>query len=372
MAKKRKEKDGEEGIDFKTPKFDEEKFIKKERRATKTMFFSFLFGVLIALISFGFWTLMKGNFLRWELVLLFGVISAAWLRYLFIRLKIDLTDFGRKGWFSSYAVYFFSWLLVLIVIINPPFYDEESPHIEVVSLPDIQELEGTVDIVAKITDNGGIEKQDIDFALVAPDGTNVSPEFTFEDMIFKYTYENTEDILGEYSYYLTATDKSGLTTGQQGTFSYSNDTLFLALPSSGDTIRAAEDIKFGISGDVSRVYYVVNDVEVNATKENDYYETTAKHIGWPRGKDNVSIKIYAEKIYYFENLNLQFNNTIVDTSMYYFNISDDSEIGTLGSPSISLPVFVPVEVPGFELILFIISLSVVFLIFKYRKKDKRN
>ena len=59
MAKKRKEKTDEEEIDFKLPKFDEEKFLKKERRNIKTLFLSSLLGLIIALISFGFWTLLS-------------------------------------------------------------------------------------------------------------------------------------------------------------------------------------------------------------------------------------------------------------------------------------------------------------------------
>lgn len=372
MAKRRKEKDEEEDIDFKTPKFNEEKFLKKERRNTKTLFLSFAFGLLIAIISFGFWFLMKGNIFRWELVLLFGAFSAAWLKYIFIRLNIDLTDFGRRGWLGSYAVYFFSWLLVLVLVANPPFYDEESPRVEVVTLPDMQELGGTVYIVAKITDNSGVEKQDIDFALIYPDGTNHSPEFTYEDFIFRYTFENSDDILGDYSFSILATDRSGLSTKKEGTFTYSNETIYLALPNSGDTVRAAEDVKFGVGAEVSRVYYVVNDVEVNATRGTDYFLTTAKQIGWPRGGNNVTLKVHAEIIYYFENLDVRFNNSIIDTSTYYFNVSDDSEVGTIVSPNISLPAFEPIAVPGFELIIFVISLFAVLLIFKYRKKDRSN
>jgi len=61
MAKKRKEKDEEREIDFKIPKFDKEKFIQTERQKIKITFLSFLFGVAIAFISFGFWSLLSGN-----------------------------------------------------------------------------------------------------------------------------------------------------------------------------------------------------------------------------------------------------------------------------------------------------------------------
>ncbi len=95
MAKKRKEKTEEEELDFKLPKFDEEKFLKRERRNIKTTVLSFLFGILISIVSFGFWSLLSGNDLRWELVLLFCVFNASWLKYLFVRLNLDLTDFGQ-------------------------------------------------------------------------------------------------------------------------------------------------------------------------------------------------------------------------------------------------------------------------------------
>jgi len=374
MAKRRKEKDEEEEVDFKLPKFDEEKFLKREKRNIKTTTLSFLFGVIIAVISFGFWTLLKGNDFRWELVLLFGLFSAAWIKYLFLRLNIDLTDFGRKGWFSSYAIYFFTWLLVFIIIVNPPFYDDELPRVEVVVLPGMQELGGTVNIVARITDNVGVDEQGIEFTLTDPDGNISSPDFTFENSIFTYMYNNSKNLTGKFNFKITVTDRSGIKNEDagKGSFEYSDNAIYLALPDSGDFVRAAQDIKFGVGVDVSRVYYTVNDVEVNATKGTDYYETTPKQIGWPRGATNVTVKAYAEVIYYFENLNKQFNNTIVDTATYYFDVSDDSEIGTQTSPKIGLPSYTPIPVPGFEAILFIISLVIIVLIFKYRKKDKKK
>ena len=70
MAKRRKEKDEEEDKPFKLPKFDEKKFVKNEKRKIKTTFIAFLFGILIALLSFGFWVLLSGNGTRWILVLI--------------------------------------------------------------------------------------------------------------------------------------------------------------------------------------------------------------------------------------------------------------------------------------------------------------
>ena len=91
------------------------------------------------------------------------------------------------------------------------------------------------------------------------------------------------------------------------------------------------------------------------------------------GKNNVTVDAYAEVIYYFENYPLQFNNTVVDNDTYFFNVSDTPEIGVEKPPEIELPGPRYVgATPGFEIAIFLISLIIVALIFKYRKKDKKK
>jgi len=382
MAKRRKEKDEEEEIDFKIPKFDEEKFLKKERRNIKTLFISFLFGIVMAVITFGFWTLLQGHFLRWDLVFLLAVVNAVWIKYLFIRLDVDFTDFGKKQWFTTYAIYFFTWLLVFIVIVNPPFYDEDSPKIEAVILPNMQELGGTVNIIAKITDNAGIEQQNIAFSL---NGEDID-DFTYENNIFMYTFTNPDNFTGDFDFIITATDVNGYESSINSSFTYSNDTIKLPTPPGTDTppgprVTYANTIEFDVGTDVSRVYYTVDGgKEINATLNGDFYETTPEYEGWPKDKA-VTVTVYADIIFYFvEPLalqavipeSIQYNNTIVDTQTYYFNVSGDPTIGSEESPVVGMPLPQFFQVPGFELVVFLISLIAVVLIFKYRKNNRRN
>jgi len=398
MAKKRKEKTDEEELDFKLPKFDEEKFLKKERRNIKTLFISFLFGLLIALISFGFWSLLSDSSFRWELVLLLGVFNISWLKYLFLKLNIDLTDFGRKGWFGAFAIYFFTWLIVLILLVNPPFYDGESPRVEAVTLPGIQESGGTVNIVAQIIDNVGVEKQGINFTLIDPNSTTYSPDFAFEDDIFRYTFENPENLIGEYTYKITATDANGNINDETvGTFRYSNNTLRITSSRftdirSGDSILIKADKE--ISQENFRVYYRIdNGTEINVDLEDvndkEEYETTAEFEGWTENT-NVTVKTYAEVSHYFINTNEKFSNIIADTTSYNFSTGEGTDIGTEPTlveynysllPNKQLPNTLNYRLPhprytgatpGFEAVVFIISLVVVALIFKYRKKDKKK
>jgi hypothetical protein len=398
MAKRRKEgTDPAEPLDFQIPKFDEEGFMKKERRNIKTLFISFLFGLLIAVICFGFWVLLEGNFLRWELVLLVGVVNSVWIKYLFVRLNIDLTDFGRKGWLSAFVTYFFTWLLLLIVLVNPPFYDGEAPHIEMVALPGMQEPGGTILFVAHIVDNVGINKAGITFMITDPNGTVYTPEFTYENNIFRYTYENPNNVLGTFNYTAIASDTSNRKTTITGTFTYATDALEIISSRftgimSGDAISIKADQ--GISKENFRVYYKIDNgsdinVDRKETTDKEKYETTAEFKGWT-ANTTVSVSVFAEARHYFLNIPEKFSNTIKDTRQYAFTTANDQNIGT-EEPLVewnatrallrqsqlpnTLSYIVPYPIssgstPGFELIVFIVAIVAVVFLFKRKKNDK--
>jgi len=80
-------------------------------------------------------------------------------------------------------------------------------------------------------------------------------------------------------------------------------------------------------------------------------------------------RVYAEVIHYFENLDIQFNNTIIDSSIYHFNVIADQQIGTEEPPEIELPKPKFVQVPGFEIIVFVISMILLIIILRIRRKD---
>ena len=399
MAKRRTEKDEEVEKPFKFPKFDEQAFIKKEKRNIKATFISFLFGCLLALICFGFWALMGHNSLRWPLILLLAVASASFIKYLFIKLNLDLTDFGRKNWFSSYAIYFFTWLLILFILVNPPFYDDEKPIVNIVILPEMQEFGQPVLIVAKITDNTEIKKSDISFFI---DNEKISSDYyEFENNIFRYTYIN-EEINKEttISYKISVKDRSSHITEKNGTFIFSNNTIFVPDPLDvnfppGPRVGSATSIKFKVNTHVTRLYYTINDGnEINVTqKEGDFYITYPKYQGWPRN-ENVTMKVYAEVNYTFPIRTTQellqqskkeeieylikqieansFGNKIIDKQTYYFQVADESGVGIETPPAASPVEIQYINVPGFEIMAFIISLGVVVFIFKYRKKNSNK
>lgn len=397
MAKRRKEgADAEEQIDFQIPKFDEEAFLKRERRNIKTMLIAFLFGLLISIICFGFWVLIGDNFLRWELVLLVGVVNSIWIKYLFLKLKIDLTDFGRKGWLSTFFTYFFTWLLILVVLVNPPFYDAESPRVEIAVLPGMQEPGGTILIAAYIVDNVGVNKDGINFTITDPLGTRQSPDFTYEDNIFRYTYENPDDLLGTYEFLFVVSDVNDKKTTMNGSFTYSRDALNITSSlrdgiRSGDSITIKADER--ISKENFRVYYRIDgsqdiNVDRKTPSDKERYETSAEFEGWTPNA-TLTVRVYAEARYYFINVPEKFSNFVADTQVYEFSTANDPTIGTqeplvewnvtlasLQKPQLpnTLNYVLPYPrsigaTPGFEAIMLILAVVVGMLLFKRKKKD---
>jgi heme/copper-type cytochrome/quinol oxidase subunit 4 len=396
MAKRRKEgTEEEEQFDFQIPKFDEEAFIKKERRNIKTMVISFLFGLLIAVICFGFWVVLNGSFVRWELVLLVAVINAIWIKYLFLRLNIDLTEFGRKGWASAFATYFFTWLIVLIVLVNPPFYDAESPHIDMVVLPSMQEPGGTVLILANIVDNVGINKAGINLTIVDPNGTSFSPQFTYKNNTLQYTYDNPKNLTGTFNYSLTTIDVNNFKTTTTGSFSYNTTALEIISSRStglmsGDAITIKADQR--INTENFRVYYTINNgTQLNVSRKDpadkEKYDTTTEYKGWT-SNTTVSIHVFAEASHYFVNNPTKFSNIVQDTHVYTMSTGNDSNIGTKPplqkwnytltlknkpqpATNLNYPLPTPISIgatPGFELLITVVALLVVVLLFKRKKK----
>lgn len=379
MAKRRKDKEDEETEeqDFKLPKFDEEAFIKKEKEKIRATFLSFAFGFIVAIITFGFWQLLVDSPVQWTLIFLLGVFNAAWLRYLFARLGVSEEILERKGMFTSYAIYFLTWLFVLIVLINPPFYDGDAPSIQAVALPDMQELGGTVKVIAHVADNSGIKNDQVQFILTYNNTAIIQDTYTLQNNIFSYEYENEASNMGTYYYSISTEDTAGRTTEINGSFTYSDDVIKIPEPTEASTEKGANigyatDIKIDVKADVNWVYYTVDDETVNVTKEKnqDFYITNAQYKGWEKNS-KPSVNVYGKVIYYFENIPTPFENSIIDTTIYHFNVSDDSEIGTIDQPIPKIPTPRMVTVPGFELLFVVVALAAAVFIFKYKKKHNQ-
>ncbi len=122
MAKKQKKEPKEV---FKEPEFDEIEFMKTEMTCTKASIVAIIYAIPIAIVSFGFTVagLAAVGFLV-------GIIMIFMIRYLYEMFKVSTEGFEKKTWFLQGALTFFVWMLVWILLLNPPFSDLAEPTVK--------------------------------------------------------------------------------------------------------------------------------------------------------------------------------------------------------------------------------------------------
>jgi len=122
MAKKRKkEKQEKDSYEYKPPDFDEEEYLRKEVRDTKTLLVTIGYAVVIGIASYGV------MFTEVALAILLGFIAVVFLRHIYPLIGVDTSALEKKQWAGNILMYLFTWLAVWILLTNPPFSDIAGP-----------------------------------------------------------------------------------------------------------------------------------------------------------------------------------------------------------------------------------------------------
>jgi hypothetical protein len=227
MAKKRKkQKVEEESYEFKMPEFDEEEYLRKELRDTKTLYITFAYAVVIAFVSFGF------SFFDPAIGALFGFLGIIFLRHIYQLIRVDTTLLEKKQWATNIIFYIFTWLLVWIILTNPPFSDFQEPTIKSdgvyfgspgnwtrLNEDNAKNLTYEVDVSINVTiiDNVEVDTSSIRISIINRNGdiVNGSMENIGENK-YAYVLNNTTQDL--YEFKITAKDVNGLETTRTGDF----------------------------------------------------------------------------------------------------------------------------------------------------------
>lgn len=375
MAKKSKEKD--DGYEFTMPDFDEKEYIRRERRKARTYFLSFAFGIVMGIICHFAWRGISPDY-RWALTFLLAIASIGFLAKLLQLFKVDITQFGKKEWLGSIAFYFFTWLAIFIISINPPFYDASAPEIDSISVPAVQEVDSGIIIAAKVTDNVGVESVKINIS----DGIGWEEHPMAQDGLI-YSYEYTRNGTGFYSYIISAEDNNGRQTTHAGNFTKARNLIMVDIPSM--PMDAASEIKilaradilpdYLESDDTFLVYYVLEGIAVNATQSGEdiidgklynVYTTTPNFFGWQEAS-HMQLSVFVRTTYYFVGVDNPVEYTI-NGGTYNVSTATDSDIGLTPSPQIKdLPDPRPLrQVPGFELAAIIVAVALILFVRRHR------
>ena len=215
MAKKKKKEPKEV---FTEPEFSEVEFMETEIENTKCGLIAIVYAIPVALVSFGLTLIGLAG-----IGFLVGVFSLFTLRTVYQKLGIRTKGFERKTWMGNGALMFFVWLLIWILLLNPPFSDVSKPSIIQVELWTqdtdgnwtlAQRLSGNyeatpvenvtaIKLKANVTDNGGIGSVSVIFESTT---YNMNRNNTHP---YQYEYDHTLSDAGEFYYFtIRAVDKS--------------------------------------------------------------------------------------------------------------------------------------------------------------------
>ncbi|UCE74284.1 MAG: hypothetical protein JSV56_00890 [Methanomassiliicoccales archaeon] len=228
MAKKRRKSKEEAGYEFKEPEFDEKEYLKKEVRDTKTLFVTFGYALLMAFASFGL------TFVDVALAALLGIIGIVFLRHIYPLIGVDTSLLEKKQWGSNIIMYLFTWLLVWILLCNPPISDFAKPTIKRdgiyfggpgnwTKLNDTNEIDYTmnVSINATIVDNVEVDEKTIIIIIREKEGDEfIEKERSPMNRIGKNKYAYVVSDLKQrpYEYTISAEDVNNLETSLSGNF----------------------------------------------------------------------------------------------------------------------------------------------------------
>ncbi|HEX9341397.1 MAG TPA: hypothetical protein VF992_09585 [Thermoplasmata archaeon] len=125
MARRKRK---EEEPDWVAPEFDEIGYMRREIQGARAAVATILWAVVGAIVAFLLFSVSPA------LAFFAGIAVAFGLYFILPLFGIKIDAFQRKDWAGHGITYFFSWLAVWIILLNPPFGDFTDPTVQGISV----------------------------------------------------------------------------------------------------------------------------------------------------------------------------------------------------------------------------------------------
>ncbi len=316
MAKRDKKDEPEAGeeYEFIPPDFDEDAFIHKEMVSFRTTTILFVWGIVAALISWGILAAMDGAQTGWYIGLLICATFGYALKFIFPLLGADIAHFGRKEWTGTGFLFFFTWLALFMILINPPITDVAPPEVQVFAMPPIQQDGTPVHLDIFAIDNGRIDS--FTFEVVRGSTVVAGTDDLVKLGAGRYLYEDALTP-GRYTYTATAIDAKGHETVKSANFSVSSRAIRYT-PPSGDVFDEATDTLLvqieETTPPLRSVYLDFGSRTLHLRYDSDNFGgwiATPNFSGWNAGNNTFTIKA--------EQHNTFFGGTMVEGGVIEFD-----------------------------------------------------
>ena len=128
MAKKRKkDKEPQEDYQFIPPDFDEKEFLRKEMRDIRSALLTIAFAVLFGAVAGGIASASPNFALVGLIIVIAGIVA---LPTLYRIVGVDTSAFQKKHWAGNLGTFFFTFLAIWVMLMNPPFADLAKPMVD--------------------------------------------------------------------------------------------------------------------------------------------------------------------------------------------------------------------------------------------------
>ncbi len=223
MSKKRKKEDKEEDEDFSFPEFDRVEYMKDEINKGKSVLITIAIAPVFSYISFKIFEFT----MEWTLGFLIFFLGIYLLGPIHKQLKIDLEKFGKKEYAMNWAMFFFTWLIVWIILMNPPFSDFTDPTLNRFRIGVLTDQENntwepieevdlingetyTINVTAKITDNVGVKHDSVNIEFQG----NYYQMRLVDEHTYRIVFENVTARTNEYIFEVFMEDVNGNTASE--------------------------------------------------------------------------------------------------------------------------------------------------------------
>ncbi|MFP4051742.1 MAG: hypothetical protein ACLFVB_08400 [Thermoplasmata archaeon] len=184
MAKRKKrEEEEEEEYDFDMPEFDKVEYMKNEIRKGKSILASVAIAPIFSFVALQLFILIGD----WTLAMIGGLTGLVVIPPLLRTIGVDTGELGKKEWATDVVMYFFTFLAIWVILMNPPVNDFAHPTVNDIDV-EVQDLESgelveldeanitngeeyNITIRAKITDNVDVKDSSVKARIIPPSGS---------------------------------------------------------------------------------------------------------------------------------------------------------------------------------------------------------
>ena len=147
MAKRRHEAEHEDEEVFRMPDFDKEEYVKEEINRAKASMVPVILGIVFGIISALVFISLSSS-LSWPVGAAFGILGIFLIKPMFPMFRVDVSMLKKKDFLGHGAIYLFTWLVLFILLLNPPFADFTAPSVGNVHLEGLDNSTGNWTVVS--------------------------------------------------------------------------------------------------------------------------------------------------------------------------------------------------------------------------------